>query len=397
MTDVTCDFFQKPASKIRYDYYCTLRELWTANFIEPVARWCREHHIALTGHFMEHLWPHAAGGCVSPSVMENYEYQQWPGIDLLLCQTLRENSFDLLLVTLLEVKSVADQFGKERVLCESFGAGGWDSTLMDYKRIADWLLVHGVNFINEHLTFCTIAGARKMDHPQSFDRRQPWWEEYTLLNDYLARICLMLSQGTARQRILVIHPTTTGYLVARENERGSLMRNEPPINPDMQAYLELLQNLTDRQWDFDLGDEGIMARHGAVDGPTLSIGNQTYHVVIMSGDMKNITAPALKLLLAYMAQGGRIICRGIPGGFVGGELNSPTFDALTNHKNFTSVETFTDLDRILGLAVAPLITSSQPFPRGVAHMRREMADGGILYFFCEPQPEYFLCRFDLRR
>ena len=380
LTDVVCDFFQHSPAKVRYDYYCTLRELWTKNFIQPVAQWCREHNVALTGHFMEHLWPHAAGGCVSPSVMENYEYQQWPGIDLLLCQVLREKPSDLLLVTLLEVKSIANQLGKERVLCESFGAGGWDATLMDYKRMADWLMVYGVNFICEHLTFCTITGARKMDHPQSFDWRQPWWDEYTLLNDYLARICLMLCQGRTTQRILVIHPTTTGYLVARENERGNLMRNDPPTQPDMRSYLDLLQHLTDRQWDFDLGDEGVITRHGTVKGPQLGIGQQTYDLVVMSGDMKNITSPVLSLLQHFLDQGGRIISLGKPGGWVDGEENIPAFNALIHHRNFSIVAHFADIHEIMKQSLAPRFTCSQPFPRGVAHMRREMADGSLLYF-----------------
>ena len=380
LTDVRGDFFLHSPAKVRYDYYCTLRELWTKNFIQPVAQWCREHNIALTGHFMEHLWPHAAGGCVSPSVMENYEYQQWPGIDLLLCQVLREKPSDLLLVSLLEVKSIANQLGKERVLCEAFGAGGWDSTLMDYKRMADWLMVHGVNFICEHLTFCTITGARKMDHPQSFDWRQPWWDEYTLLNDYLARVCWMLSQGSTRQRILVIHPTTTGYLVARENERGNLMRNDPPTHPDMRSYLDLLQHLTDLQWDFDLGDEGVITRHGTVKGPHLSVGRQTYDLVIMSGDMKNITSPVLSLLQDYLNRGGRIVCHGEPGNYLDGEENPAALDSLIAHRNVSVVEHFTDIQEFIESSLDSRITCSRPFPRGVAHMRREMADGSLLYF-----------------
>lgn len=55
---------------------------------------------------------------VSPSIMSAYEYFQWSAIDLLLSSPLREKPTDDLLVTLLEVKSVSNQFGKERVLCE---------------------------------------------------------------------------------------------------------------------------------------------------------------------------------------------------------------------------------------------------------------------------------------
>ena len=60
---------------------------------------------------------------MSPAVMANYEYEDWPGIDLLQSFMLREEAFHPLQLTMQEVKSVANQLGKERVLCEIFGAG----------------------------------------------------------------------------------------------------------------------------------------------------------------------------------------------------------------------------------------------------------------------------------
>ncbi len=100
---------------------------------------------------------------------------------------LREEAFHPLQLTMQEVKSVANQLGKERVLCEIFGAGGWDIDICDMKRIADWVFVNGINFVNQHLVYSTITGSRKRDHPQSFDWREPWWDAYTEINDYMAR------------------------------------------------------------------------------------------------------------------------------------------------------------------------------------------------------------------
>ena len=63
--------------------------------------------------------------------------------------------------------------------------------------------------MNQHLSHMTIAGARKYDYPPVFTRLSPWWEDYKVLNDYFARLSLVLSQGEQMNDILVLEPTTT--------------------------------------------------------------------------------------------------------------------------------------------------------------------------------------------
>ena len=219
---------------------------------------------------------------------------------------LREEAFHPLQLTMQEVKSVANQLGKERVLCEIFGAGGWDIDICDMKRIADWVFVNGINFVNQHLVYSTITGSRKRDHPQSFDWREPWWDAYTEINDYMARLSLILSQGKMEQRILVIHPTTTGYLVPVSSEDGCVEKKENFLhNPEMTHYQQLLQFLTDRQYDFDLGDEYILERNGRPEQGVLICGNQSYEIIILSSDMKNMRSSTCLMLSAYLDQGGK--------------------------------------------------------------------------------------------
>lgn len=53
--NVEYDYITTNSTKVRYDYYSTIRELWTENFVQPISKWCNDHHIAWTGHFMEHV------------------------------------------------------------------------------------------------------------------------------------------------------------------------------------------------------------------------------------------------------------------------------------------------------------------------------------------------------
>jgi hypothetical protein len=374
--------FEKPDHKVRYDFYTTVRELWTENFIKPISTWCIDHKVAFTGHFMEHQWPLACGEVMSPSIMQNYVYQQWPGIDYLLTKPLRDKADDMLLVTILELRSVVNQFGKKRALCETFGAGGWDSVFMDYKRIGDHLMVNGINVLNEHLTYGTITGARKRDHPQSFDWRQSWWDDYRDLNDYFGRVCAALTEGVSRQRILVLHPTTTGYLTPRNKESSNIMWDQAPTEPNMLAYMELLQSLTDSQWDFDLGDEGILREYAEVMLGKLKLPCQTYDVVVISGDMKNFTSPTLGYLSEFLDSGGSIIALGKPGGYLDGDLDSQgLITRLFSKSNALIVDTYATLEAELKKLLTCRIHSNTNIPRGFSHLRRELDDGSTLYFF----------------
>ena len=172
---------------------CIRDRLWKENYLLPIYTWCKEHHLPLTGHYFEHNWPLANAGAVSPDVMSAYEFMDWPGIDILFSHNLKDSPIHPLQIALWEVRSVGNQLGKKRILCEVNGAGGWDSTFADYKRTADWLFAGGINFLCHHLCYGSISGARKRDHPQSFDWRQPWWDEFGQLNTYFGRLSYTLS------------------------------------------------------------------------------------------------------------------------------------------------------------------------------------------------------------
>ena len=111
-----------------------------------------------------------------------------------------------------ELSSVANQLGRKRTLCELYGAGGWDLRFEDMKRIGDWLEVLGVNLLDEHLSYVTLRGARKADHPQSFSYHEPWWDSYHVMAGYFTRLTAAMCQGEQVNHILVIEPTTTAWM-----------------------------------------------------------------------------------------------------------------------------------------------------------------------------------------
>lgn len=366
--------------KIRHDYYEVAQELWAENYLTPVQEWCRRHHLPFTGHFMEDGWPKPFYDVVSPSVMSSYEYQDWPGIDLLQSGRLKGQASEVQQISMLEVMSAAHQFGKERVFCEAYGAGGYDSGLEDYKRIGDYLLVNGVNFINEHLSYTSYIGARKRDHPQSFDWRQPWWDEYTELNDYLGRLSAVLSQGETRERILVLNPTMTGYLYPRNKDTSQLVHNKIAQEPDTTGYLQMIQDFRRLQWDISLGDEVIMKRHGKAEKGKLRIAAQEYDTVILHKCMSNMLPSTLQLLSDYMEQGGLVLSVGKPGPCVAGVRKKEEYEKLTLSPGFMEFKDEQEMLSYLKHVRKPYFTTDRELPEGVESIRRMLPGGRELYF-----------------
>lgn len=381
-TDTQADWFEHTDQEVRHDYYDTTRQLWVENFVLPLSTWCEEHGIALTGHYMEDDWPRASAGTTSPNIMANFEYMGWPAIDMLVNDKLLERPNEHVGLIMQELRSVVNQFGQERCFCEAFGAGGWDSTLADFKRIGDWLMVNGVNFINEHLTYTSYIGARKRDHPQSFDWRQPWWDQFTGINDYFGRVCALLSQGRMEQRVLLMHPTLTGYLRIMDGEpSGLVVKDNLSKTPDMRPYYAAMQRLIDDQWDFDLGNEDIMKRHGKVKSGRMQLKNQEYQVILITGEMKNMLSSTVGLLELFLKEGGKIISLGIPGGYVKGRENHVVEEKLSHHKNWIAVETPQEMSNKLKGFLKNRIKSAKPFQTGVEHMRRALDEKYQVYYF----------------
>ena len=186
--------------KVRFDYWQTLHDLWKENFMRPMFEWCDRNGLEFTGHWMEHEWP---APWITPDDASLYAFEHVPGIDMLEGAELRAKGKDPhMLFTIKQVASVSHQLGR-RAFCEAYGVSGWDSTFEHYKRFGDWLLANGVNFIDQHLAYSTVRGARKRDHPQSFTDVSPWWPYYRTHADHLARVSFISSRSQARNRVLV--------------------------------------------------------------------------------------------------------------------------------------------------------------------------------------------------
>jgi len=357
--------------RIRHNYLQVLNEMFVERWARPYHDYCEKHNLEFTGHYWEHEWPQCFR---TPDCMAMYAWHQRPAIDILM------NRYDEgvhaqfgNVRSCKELSSVANQLGRKRTLCEAYGAGGWDLRFEDMKRIGDWLYALGINTLDEHLSYISMRGARKHDHPQSFSYQEPWWEAYHVCANYFARLSAALSAGEEINPVLVLEPTTTAWMYNNE------AMSDPQLGRIGEAFQKLVTDLSKAQVEYDIGSEDLLARHGSVDDRMLTIGQRRYGIVVLPPLTENLNAGTMNLLEAYVRAGGDVFCCGEPPVLVDGRP-SDRGAALVRSGNWHRIDAAT-IPRVLwNMTCREFNVTRAPDDRGILfHHRRRLADGQLLF------------------
>ncbi len=370
--------------QVRHDYFQVVLEQFIEHWGKPYYRWCEKNGIAFTGHYWDHEWPNCVG---VPDNMAMNAHEHIPGIDCLMNQYAEHTHAQFGNARMVkELSSVANQLGRKRRLCEIYGAGGWDLRFEDMKRIGDWLEVLGVNLLDEHLSYVTLRGARKADHPQSFSYHEPWWDSYHVMAGYFTRLTAAMCQGEQINRILVIEPTTTAWMYQADATQKA------QLDQVGKTFFDLLMSLERAQVEYDVGCEEVIARHGVVEvakisdgssdtvaGVWFAVGNRSYHTVVLPPMTETLNAKTVKLLEEFAHFGGRIISCGVPPGLVDGRPSDrgPVLAKQPGWKQVEPEALAEKLVPVLGRDGTAIRRS--PGDKGILfHHRRKLADGEIL-------------------
>ncbi len=291
--------------RVRHDFYDLLLGLFIENWAKPYYAWCTDNNLALTGHYWEHEWPFPR---VVPDSLAMAAYAHVPGIDILMNDYQRDPHAQFGNDRAVrEIRSAANQFGRRRTLSETFGAGGWDMTFFDQKRIGDWELALGVNLINPHLSYVTIMGARKRDHPLSFSYHEPWWPAWATLGDYFGRLSYVMSQGEQLNRALVLEPTTSAWM---HYAPGAPREALDALGV---AFQDFVHRLEAEHLGYDLTSEKTIEEFGRVAKSTLFVDRRPYDLVVLPPGLESLDAHTSALLSDFVSAGSRVISwAGVP-------------------------------------------------------------------------------------
>ncbi len=287
----------------RVKFWKMVTDLFSSAFMKQIYDTCSNWGVKFTGHMLleETLLSQLTtnGAC-----MPHYEYLHVPGMDW-----LGRKIYDCL--TPLQVSSVASQLGKEQVISETFALCGHNVSLTELKGIYEWQMVHGINVLCQHLEGYSIRGIRKRDYPPAMYYQQPWWNEYKKFNNAMSREGMLLSKGTQKADVLLIHPQTTAWSLYCSQLGPELSGNSDEggmgeIKALNDKFLQVIMSLEKKHIPFHLGDETIMERHAKAENGRLIIGNQSYSAVIMS--CCDVLLPSTeKLIEEFTASGGKIV------------------------------------------------------------------------------------------
>jgi hypothetical protein len=358
--------------RVRHNYFRVVHELFVERWAKPYHDYCATNRLEFTGHYWDHEWPNCLG---VPDNMAMYAWHQRPAIDVLMNQ-YQENTHaqfgNIRMVK--ELSSVANQLGLPRTLCEAYGAGGWDLRFEDMKRIGDWIYVLGVNTLDEHLSYITLRGSRKRDHPQSFSYHEPWWPAYHVVAQYFTRLSAALSSGQQVNSLLVWEPTTTAWCYNTDGQA------EPKLAEMGNQFFDLLKQFESEQIEYDLGCEDIIARHGLVFGGKFWIGRRCYDTVVLPPGTENLDRRSFELLVEFASQNGRVLCLGDAPTRVDGQL-SPSVKTLTQAPGWQGILTTPTLAQWPMLSSAnTFFIERQPRDQGILfHHRRQLDDGELLF------------------
>jgi hypothetical protein len=361
--------------KVRHDYYTVLLEMFIDRWAKPWNKYCEENHLAWTGHYWEHGWPKPTDGMDEAAF---YIYHQQPGVDM-LGNTYTPGGLGGQFGNtraIRELHSAANQGGHNRTLSETYGGAGWEINFANFKRLVDWEVVLGVNFVNQHLSYFTIKGVRKFDYPPSFSYHEPWWDNYKPMGDYIGRISMAMSSGEQINRTVVLQPNTSAWSYFSRKVKNARIDT---IQNDFKRFIFQLERA---HYEYDLGSELVLRTLGSVDKGKLVIGKRAYSEVVIPSTMENLEQGTYKLLKDYLLSGGRILSftKKIPR-LDGVESKLITELMTTFSKQWTFAETFED-DKVRVALADPdfSITESLPLSGELYHQRRILKDGELLFF-----------------
>ncbi len=376
--------------KVRHDYYATLLGLFIENWAKPYYEYCSANHLALTGHYWEHEWPIPR---LCPDNLALAAQAHVPGIDCLMNQWRTDPHAQFGNARAVrEIRSAANQLGRRRTLSETYGASGWDLTFYDQKRIADWEFALGVNLINQHLSYVTIMGARKRDHPPSFSYHEPWWHAYRLLGDYLGRMSVVMSRGEQRNSILVIEPTTSAWMFyspVAESDRFKA------IGEDFQNFINRLESA---QVEYDLASEDTLRNHGRAAGKTMLVGERSYHLIVLPPGLENLEGSTVSLISQYLEKGGKILSFVGSPGYVDGAASDQLKDLASSWPKNWQEKSESEAMAALMDACAPEIEFSglEGDRSAFFHQRRHLADAQMVFLANISPTEAMSGRFSAR-
>jgi hypothetical protein len=361
--------------EVRMQYYRAKALQFEESYTKQISAFARENGFDFTGHYLGEDVLEKVRDRIGNSML-HYRNMQQPGMDH-LGLTL-ENG----ILTAKSLSSVANQYGIRKRLSELFGISGQNMNFEDRKWIAGWHSILGINHFCPHLTLYSMKGARKRDYPPTFSYQQPYWDYNKTIEDYLGRISYATMVGEYVPQILVVNPLESEYIKGK---------NDGEFTSGINKVLDFLQA---NHYDYDIGDEQILADTAMVHDNELIIGAMSYKHIVLP-DMISIRQSTIDLISELNKNGGLIFSIGRFPKFIDGIENEAQLSELKKLLIMASDE---DFGKIVLEKVTPNVIISGKEIGGIWSQTRITEDGKLvqLYNSSHTKPVQFEVKADFK-
>lgn len=278
----------------RYKYWLAMQKLMLENFAKKLYEWCDSNDMQLTGHYVEER---SLGGQVlcCGGVMPFYKYEHIPGIDWL---GIHIDSG----LSVRQLGSVATQFGKKKVMTESFGCCGWDVTPSELKKLVGFQYVNGVNLVCNHLMAYSERGQRKYDHPVHFNKLNPWVkEQFADFNQYISALGTLGAESEEYVDVAILHPIRSAYFdYKRDGYEFGVIEFEHKIQ-------RTLEQFSARGIAYHFLDETLLEDHGFVEGSSIGCGKCKYTYLVIPEGLLTMGRHTEQLVKTFVEHGGKVL------------------------------------------------------------------------------------------
>ncbi len=218
---------QGEEAQIRLKYMDLVTRLYNENFTKVIGDWCRDHGVWYLGHTIEDNGAHARLGYGTGHYFRGQQDMDFAGIDVIGGQVVPGMNYhhdafntggsngEFYHYALAKLGSSAahlDPKKKGRVMCEAFGAYGWNEGLKTMKWIADHLLVRGVNWIVPHAF--DPKEFPDFDCPPHFyaHGHNPQFRYFPVFSGYVNRIAGLFREGRHPAKVGIYYPAETEWM-----------------------------------------------------------------------------------------------------------------------------------------------------------------------------------------
>ncbi len=251
--------------KAVHDYRATVKRLYFNCFMRQYSQWCHDNNLIFTGHFGGE--ENVAGHLFQGDMLEELTLFDIPGLDSIFSSIKIDwLSFD----TAPKLSASAAKFcGSDRVLCETYTGSGWYMRLPTMQRIANRLMVQGVNWIQYMGAHYSMGGAAKTycgALPPNHSFVNTLYPQYRDLGSYMASFSALSAATKPDSSVLVFIP-----IMQQEQEWYLWMQNKwnEIVNldlPENRSYVDTIEALLMEGIGYDLFSEHMTDKITVHDG-----------------------------------------------------------------------------------------------------------------------------------